>query len=90
VRSKLFLCQIALFALLAALNVYVYLYVGVESPTNPEAYCETTNNLKDDCIADLPGEFARGVIPVISVIIFLLFPLLYLGVGFLYRLVKRS
>lgn len=85
---KLLKTQLALFVILVALNIYVYLYVGVEPPANPEDYCETTSSVTDDCIADLPGEFARSAIPKVSLIVFLLFPLIYFLGGRLISLVN--
>lgn len=75
--KRLLISQLILFAVLAMLNLYVYLYVGLELPADPEKYCDTAKNFSHTCIADLPGRFARSATPLVSLVLFVLFPFLY-------------
>ncbi len=75
--KRLLISQFILLVILAMLNIYVYLYVGLEPPVDPEKYCDTAKDLSHDCIADLPGRFARGATPSVSLVFFVLFPVFY-------------
>ncbi|WP_028863094.1 hypothetical protein [Psychromonas aquimarina] len=80
--------QFILLLLLTAVNLYVYYYIGVETPQNPQDYCDTTTLSTGECIADLPGEFARGALLQLSLIFFVCFPLLSIILGKVYSAVS--
>ena len=74
--KRLLIFQLILFATLVIINTYVYLNVGLEAPINPEEYCDTATDASTECIADLPGRFAKSATVAVSLVIFMLFPLI--------------
>lgn len=86
---RLKISMLVLFIALALTNVYVYLFVGVEPPVNPEAYCDTQSIPADVCIAELPGEFARGVTPMLSLLALVVFPFLQISVEMVFKWIRK-
>ncbi|WP_019616373.1 hypothetical protein [Psychromonas ossibalaenae] len=86
--KKLLRNQFFLLLLLTLLNLYVYYFIGVEAPQDPQDYCAATTLSTGPCIADLPGEFARGAVLQLSLIFFVCFPLLSIILGRVYSAVS--
>ncbi len=85
-QRRLLKMQLILLLFLTAVNLYVYYFVAVEAPSNPQEYCDTATVSRENCIADLPGAFARSVILELSLIFFVCFPLLSIILQKVYKL----